>query len=195
MWQAIFLSMDVEPEELSPIFDLWLRGDRRTPSDGISREFCNRLTVSLANISETGPIFPRAPRLGLYKHPRVQVALANVATFFRDFPEDLPMPMAMYDLANLSGVRDWRRRALEISGDAVKRSELVRRNAQVWPTIVQDLRADHINGLSAAAKVGVDALWLERKALGWAAARGKLRQKQELPVLFRPATEESSDPL
>lgn len=180
LWEGIYLSMNIEPEQLRPAFSEWMLTDRRTPSMGISQEFCDRLTVLLANVSEQGPIVPRAPRLGPYQHPRVEVALANVADFFKGIADDFPIPETLATMA-----RGYTAPPLPLGPTStLKRATLIDKYETNWPTIQRDLRDGYKNGLSNAAKVGANGLWLELKAREWASARGKLREKPELPVLF-----------
>ncbi|MBP9930083.1 MAG: hypothetical protein KBF63_12460 [Rhodoferax sp.] len=185
LWEGLYLTMDIEPESERLRFFQWLQeGDRRTPSHGVGQEFCDRLTVALANVSETGPLFPHAPRLGPYQHPRVMVALANVAGFFDATREDFPIPDAMRGLVSAGNLSRWRQRGIDVAGGAVKRAVLVEEYESTWPTIERDLRDGYKNGLSAASKVGERGLWLRLKALEWAKTRGKLRERPALPVLF-----------
>lgn len=185
LWEAIYLSMNIDPERMRPAFFQWMQdGDRRSPSHGISRMFCSRLTVALSNVSEAGPIFPRMRRLDLYQHPRVHVSLANVAWFFDGIRRHYQIPAEMQDLASATNINEWRQRAIEMAGGALKRSVLVEKYQSRWPTIERDLRDGHRNGLSAAGKVGYRGLWFERKVLDWANTEGKLHAARELPVSF-----------
>lgn len=166
LWEGIFLSMNVEPDSMRVAFAQWLRTDRRTPFTGISDEFCDRLNVALANVHERGPIVPRVPNLYLYQHPQVVVALANLANFFGGVADDFPIPDEFRALAN-GYVEPTMPMAFT---SKLKRAALVRRYESTWPTIERDLRDGHGNGLSDAAKVGENGLWLELYALVWAAA-------------------------
>ena len=117
------------------------------------------------------------PRLGLYQHPRVVVALANVADVFSSFADDFPIPEEFKALAQ-GHIEPTMPMAFT---SKLKRAALVRKYESKWPIIERDLRDGHANGLSDAAKVGANGLWLELYALVWASERGKLR---ELPVMF-----------
>ncbi|MBK5204056.1 MAG: hypothetical protein JJD98_01200 [Polaromonas sp.] len=174
--------MNINPEQLRPMFFRWMQTDRRTPSNGINSEFCDRLMVTLPNVSEQGPLVPRAPRLGPYQHPRVKVTLANVADFFNGIAGDFSIPEELKAMARGYSA------PIGPSGSAgtLKRSVLINKYEPTWPTLERDLRDGHKNGLSNAAKVGANGLWFDSKALEWASARGKLRAKPELPVIFKP---------
>lgn len=177
LWEGVFLSMNVEPGLMRGVIGQWLRTDRGTPFTGISDEFFDRLNVALANVHERGPIVPRVPNLYLYQHPQVVVALANVAHFFADISDDFPIPEEFRAVAQ-GRIEP----AMPMTFTrTLKRAALVRRCESKWPTIERDLRDGHGNGLSKAAKVGANGLWLELYALVWASERGKLR---ELPVMF-----------
>jgi len=174
--------MNLEPKQMRPMFFQWMNTDRRTPSNGISSEFCDRLTVTLASVNEQGPIVPLALRLGPYQHPRVEVAVANVADFFKGIAEDFPIPDELRAMARgyiapplpLATVR------------TLKRVALIAKYASRWDSIKRDLSDGHKNGLSSAAKVGAHGMWLELKALEWATAHGKLHERPVLPVIFKP---------
>lgn len=159
------------------VFAQWLRTDRRTPFHGISDDFFDRMNVALANVNERGPIVPRVPNFYLYQHPQVVVSTANLANFFAGVADDFPIPDEFKALA-----KGYVEPAMPMTFTrTLKRAALVRRYESKWPTIERDLRDGHGNGLSKAAKVGANGLWLELYALVWASERGKLR---ELPVMF-----------
>ena len=154
----------------------WLRTDRRTPFNGISDEFFDRLSVTLANVHERGPIVPRVPNFYLYQHPQVVVSTANLANFFAGVAGDFPIPEEFKALA-----KGYVEPAMPVTFTSkLKRGALIRKYESKWPTIERDLRDGHANGLSAMAKVGANGLWLELCAVVWAAERGKLR---ELPLM------------
>ena len=158
----------------------WLRTDRRTPFNGISDEFFDRLNVALANVHERGPIVPRVPNLYLYQHPQVVVALANVAHFFAGLSDDYEVRNEFMALA-----KGYVEPTMPVTFTSkLKRGALIRKYQSTWTTIEQDLRDGHRNELSAAAKVGAGGLWLELKALVWASGRGKLQEKAELTLMF-----------
>lgn len=180
LWEGIYLSMNINPEQLRPMFFQWMQGDRRTPSNGINSEFCDRLTVALASVSEQGPIVPLAPRLGPYQHPRVKVSVAGIAAFFDGITDDFPIPEELKAMARGYSAPT----GPSGSAGTLKRSVLINKYEPTWPTLERDLRDGHKNGLSDAAKVGANGLWFDSKALEWASARGKLRAKPELPVTF-----------
>jgi hypothetical protein len=180
LWEGIFLSMNVEPGSMREVIAKWLRTDRRTPFNGISDEFFDRLNVALANVHERGPIVPRVPNIYLYQHPQVVVALTNLANFFTGVTDD-------YWLAPefKASAKGYVEPTMPVTFTSkLKRGALIRKYRTTWTTIGQDLRDGHKNGLSATAKVGAGGLWLELKALVWASERGKLHEKAELALMF-----------
>ena len=180
LWEGIFLSMNVEPESMRDVIGRWLRTDRRTPLNGISEDFLDRLSVTLANVHERGPIVPRVPNLYLYQHPQVVVSTANLANFFAGVADDYGMPEEFKALA-----KGYVEPTMPVPFTSkLKRSALISKYRTTWATIGQDLRDGHKNGLSDAAKVGAGGLWLELKALALAAERGKFHEKAELALMF-----------
>ena len=158
----------------------WLRTDRQAPFNGIDDDFFDRLSVTLANVNERGPIVPRVPNFYLYQHPQVVVSTANLANFFAGVADDFPIPDEFKALA-----KGYVEPSMPVTFTSkLKRSVLIRKYQSTWTTIDQDLRDGHRNELSAAAKVGAGGLWLELKALVWASERGKLHEKAELALMF-----------
>lgn len=179
LWQAVFLSMNIEPECMEAAFDQWMRTDRKSPSGGIGAEFCDRMMVSRTNVSESGLIRPMSRRLGPYQRPRVEVALPDVAAFFNGLANDFPTPGDFKELAG------------GIMAGALKREALIRKYSPTWPTIERDLRDGHKNGLSHQAKATVCGYWKESAAVRWAIARGKLALAHELDVVLSKHWENS----
>jgi hypothetical protein len=173
LWQAVFLSMNIEPECMEAAFDQWMHTDRKSPSGSIGAEFCDRMMVARTNVSESGPIYPMARRLGPYQHPRVEVVLREVAAFFNGLAADFPTP------------REFKEFAGDLVPGGLKREALTRKYTPTWPSIERDLRDGHKNGLSQQAKTAVRGYWFELEAVRWAMARGKLTLKNELDVVFR----------
>ena len=65
----------------------------------------------------------------------------------------------------------------------MKKSALIDKHAQQWPTIKRDFLDASNNGLSSAAKAPRFGYWFESAALKWAEQRGKLTsEKQQSPV-------------
>ncbi|MBB4226015.1 hypothetical protein [Variovorax guangxiensis] len=57
----------------------------------------------------------------------------------------------------------------------LKRSALVEKHQNQWPTIDRDLKDGGENGLSEAAKHQKHGMWFEDRALAWARQQGKLK--------------------
>ena len=182
LWEAIYLSMDVEPETMRAAIMDWMRTDRRSPSDAINQDFCERLTVALENLSVHGPIVPAALRLET-KHPRALVDIGNVAAFFSGIEKDFPVPAPFEQLAT----------SCPVVG-VVKRAALIAKYLPTWGTIKRDLMDGHNNGLSKAARSKRHGMWFEGKAIQWAQERGKVHQVDALAVVFTRMVHRCADP-
>lgn len=169
LWQAIALSLDIEPR--------WLSASGEPPSavpgvfDRRPAGFAERLQVAGSHLPslETFPTWN-----GLDGAP---VRLAIV----RRWGESLPVPWTFPSGFPAAEAQDVKRHPRD-RGEMVKRGALIDRYRVRWPTIERDLRDAASNGLSAEARADKMGYWHEEAAKAWAERKGKLRPQTTLPT-------------
>ena len=93
LWQAVCLTLDIEPDaERFKLAD-WFRYRRGTPR-GLPNAFVERLQVAQANVSTNGPIHPLSLYQGVLSDPHAVVRLPEIAAFSIRCGWQIPEAMA-----------------------------------------------------------------------------------------------------
>lgn len=164
LWQAVLLSMGVEPDKA---FKLDACGDETKGRirGRLPPEFFVRQGYCVLALSEDGPI---RPQIALCRSkPLCDVLLSEVGAF---------LARAGYEVAP-----EMLQQASADRGPQIKRSALKEKYERTWPTIDRDLRDASANGLSAAAKAGDRGMWFEISALTWGQKNGKYTPPDSAP--------------
>lgn len=92
LWEAVCLTLDVEPDE--EVLDMrhWLQSRRGVPR-GLPPEFVDRLQIAQANLRTNGPLRPQSPYSGVLGNPCAEVLLAEVAAAAAQWEWSLPDAM------------------------------------------------------------------------------------------------------
>lgn len=170
LWQAVALSLDIEPRWLSsngepPSKVPGLVFDRRPPG------YEERLQVAGSHL----PSLETSPTWGGRDDAPVRLAIV------RRWGESLPFPWTFpsgFPAAEVQGIK----RHTRDRGPMVKRGALIDRYRVRWPTIERDLRDAASNGLSGEARADKVGYWYEEDAKAWAERKGKLRPQTTLPT-------------
>lgn len=80
LWEAVCLTLDVEPNDEVLGMRHWLQSRRGVPR-GLPPEFVDRLQVAQANMSTNGPLRPLALYSGVLQNPHAEVSLSELAAF------------------------------------------------------------------------------------------------------------------
>ena len=78
LWQAVCLTLDIEPDDEKHGIRGWLQSRRGVPY-GFPAEYADRLQVAQANMSTNGPIRPQSRYAGVLENPHADVLLSDVA--------------------------------------------------------------------------------------------------------------------
>lgn len=169
LWQAIALSLDVDPEELSRLYNHRFH----VPIDhDIDSEFQARLT----RIADDTPIashpLVRHNRRLLYSQP---IRLGEMARYVCEIYGGWPIPEAFRSLGN-SDCDTHVDTQPAIAGTQVKkikRAALITKYRNEWPTAERDLGEGSRNGLGEA-KAG-KGYYDEERSVEWARSAGKFK--------------------
>ena len=96
LWQAVCLTLDVEPDTERHGLTRWFDSRHGVPA-GLTQDFVDRLQVTQANVSTGGPIRPQELYVGALASPHCPVQLSEVAAFAICL--GWPVPDAMRTLA------------------------------------------------------------------------------------------------
>ena len=181
LWEAIYLSMDIDPE--FKLFDFleWRNSGSNGPSGNVNEEFCQRLESVHMPVSPRLPVYPPERAVPPSQNALVTVDLASTAAYFRRLTYEFPSPPEFLALA---GPAEHRTKPKVPMVGILKRAALIEKHLKNWPSIERDLRDGHKNGLSEAAKTSKHGFWWEAGAIEWARARNKLSHRHDLTVNF-----------
>lgn len=168
LWQAVALSLDIEPNSLPGLDFRPIVGD---PFDDCPDEFKRRLKLAVSKFYDANTEI----RLSSLREWAEQ--LKNPWTFPEDFPEQQPTIKEAAKSAPIAVEQK------EVTAKAAQtgprlsmtRAALIAQHKHVWQSIETDIKGASENGLSRAAKAGARD-WNEEAAMQWARSKNKLIQ-------------------
>ena len=179
-WQAIALSLDVQPDALMDTCgkkDLWWVDNKSEPFK-LYRDYILRANVLIENLPANN--VPR--RSGYLKRACVLAWMAqHCVTYGWDIPDEfraLAGPIPPETRPELAPEAETHP-AIKKEGYVFKKAALVKKHSASWPTIDADFNHASENGLSKAAKAPTHGDWYQSAALEWAAQRGKMTTPTE----------------
>jgi len=99
IWEAVCLTLDIEPDKKRHDIQNWLKHRRNVPY-GLPAEFSYRLEIALANVSTKGRIHPPLYQ-GALHNPKAEVMLSEVVSAAIVWGWSLPDPMRSIIKANI----------------------------------------------------------------------------------------------